>query len=257
MENKTTKKYFVGYIFTNKYGTQVELLKRDGRIWTVKILKSGDIVDIHASSLQIGSYKTPFCKSVYGVGYYGIGVNTCRDDDDINPIYSVWANMIKRCYTDYKGDMHKKRDHYDKVAVVDEWHNYQVFAEWFKENSVNFLYHKITPKMDKDLLSVTACGTLYSPSTCVLLPNIINCALIESKSTNTSYHGVQFVKGKYFASVMVDYKQLSCGTHITPEAARDSYIEKKKEVIGKLADEYKHVISEVAYSKLKQWIPKG
>lgn len=72
--------------------------------------------------------------------------------------YSVWYNMLRRCYDKANKDF----KYYSDVAVCIEWHDFQVFAQWFYDNRI-VGYH-----LDKDKLSAPGCR-MYSPSTCCFL----------------------------------------------------------------------------------------
>lgn len=251
-------KYKRGNTYKNKYGTTIRLLNRNGIKWEAEEVVSGEKLQVHSTVLNVQGFKTKSCKTVYGVGYLGYGKFICRDDQGtMSPEYSVWANMIKRCYTKYDSeDQHNPL--YEHTKVCDEWHNYQVFAEWYTSNIQKFLDKGEIPKIDKDLLSDNFRGTLYSPETCVILPNVINCALIQKRTTNTIHNGVHLHKsGLYVAQVMSNYERVATARFKEPEDAINFYIASKARVIGDLAEQYKDLLSEVAYEKLKNWKPRS
>lgn len=253
------RKYKVGDICKNKRGIAVRLLESLKRSrWRVEVMDNNESFTIATSQLSTGEFKTTRCRSVYGVGYLGHGRFICRDDQGaITPEYVVWSNMIKRCYTKYDSEQ-DNNPLYENTKVCDEWHNYQVFAEWYTNSVKKFLDKGEIPKIDKDLLSENFRGTLYSPETCVILPNVINCALIQKRTTNTIHNGVHLHKsGLYVAEVMSNYERVASAMFKEPEDAISFYITSKTKVISELAEQYKDLLSDAAYKKLKNWKPRG
>lgn len=103
--------------------------------------------------------------------------------------YSRWTTMMARChnpisepYPDYgaKG-----------ITVHPDWHDYQVFAQWYSEN------HREGWQMDKDLYG----GMQYGPETCVFVPEPINQALRFMGRTDV---GVKKVTARWWAVHLVN-----------------------------------------------------
>lgn len=89
--------------------------------------------------------------------------------------YSRWSTIMARCYN----PKHKAYHSYGGrgVTVCEEWHDFQIFADWFSENNIDGWV------MDKDLCG----GMIYSPVTVVFLPDQINQLL---KCYDKPLHGV-------------------------------------------------------------------
>lgn len=132
-------------------------------------------------------------------GYNSIGVWPVSENRKPTKIYSRWSSLMSRCYN-------PKNQAYSRyggngVTVCKEWHDFQVFAQWFSDNSVEGYV------MDKDLMG----GRYYSPSTVIFVPDQINQILkcYENpmtgvcRSTRTWFvrtvdcEGVQHIKGKF------------------------------------------------------------
>lgn len=191
-------------------------------------------------------------RTVYGVGYLGTGRFLCRDSSGkLTTSYSVWANMLRRCYKSYDSDEHTYL--YVDVEVSEDWHNYQNFAEWYSVNTEKFVKHNIPPKLDKDLLFEN--NKIYSSSNCCILPNIINSAIIKKRSTNGLSHGVYELHGKFYAGITMKNKiyRYKFNTH---EEARLCYIDLKTKYVKQLAEEYRHVLSVKSFVKLMEWSPE-
>ena len=243
-----------GERYTSNYGTEIELLQRvDKCRWMCLIVGTGLTCVINQSQTRSGTgFVTPVCKTVYGVGYYGKGNFVCRDTHGVvTDEYSAWANILKRCYTDYKGN--DAPESYRGVEVCSEWHNYQTFAEWYTCGTGKFIEHNIVPKIDKDLKSKGM--KLYSPSTCCFLPNIINSAIISNKVNAKLHNGVYKRNRKFYANVMHKYQRITCGTYDTFDDAVRAYKSKKVEVVRELANDYRHVLDDDVYKLLCDWCP--
>ena len=66
---------------------------------TVQFKKTGELVKTTYTHFKDGSVKSRFTPSVYGVGIIG-NEKTIDEDGNIIKSYSVWKNMLKRCYND-------------------------------------------------------------------------------------------------------------------------------------------------------------
>lgn len=109
-----------------------------------------------------GSIRNPYSKTTYGRGYFGVGKYNTKEH---MKAFKRWSDMFLRCYDPYYLN-NDKYIAYRDVVVCEEWHNYQVFAEWYYENYVEGF------ELDKDFLFVG--NRVYSPQTCIFLPKRIN-----------------------------------------------------------------------------------
>jgi len=144
------------------------------------------IAETAVHNVKTGAVKNPYKPIVYGIGYYGVGKYKARVNKKDTIPYILWSAMLLRAYS-------KKYRHlyptYKDVKVYEEWHNFQVFAEWFyTESNYQEGWH-----LDKDLLSGES--KIYSPTTCIFIPRELNCFMTNVKVTNTSgYTGVRWHK---------------------------------------------------------------
>lgn len=127
--------------------------------------------------------KNPMKPSVFNIGCFGIGEYKSKKNNKITREYDIWRQMLIRCYSEKNQEKHPA---YIGIAVCEEWHNFQNFAEWFNENHPNI--DGIRFDLDKDLLQQGVENKIYSPDTCVFLPSRINKFMTNLKSTNTSGH---------------------------------------------------------------------
>ena len=122
-------------------------------------------------------------RTVCGVGYMGKGKYKSKIKGVHTPEYRCWHSMINRCYNKKRL---KKFTWYSECSVIDDWHNFQIFAEWF---------NKTRPKgnfeLDKDINSKGK--KIYSPETCSWVTKKKNSSYAHSKKCKfLSPEGVVF-----------------------------------------------------------------
>lgn len=190
-------------------------------------------------SFKNGSIRSPYERRVYGVGYIGEGDYKVSENGKATNQYIVWHNMLKRCY-DVK--LHEKYPTYTNCTVCDEWLNFQNFALWYDENYYEIPGEQIA--LDKDIL--TKGNKIYSPKTCVFVPQNINLLFVKSDNTRGKYLiGVHYhkQKKKYQARCSLGTgRQKHLGLYDTPEEAFKAYKEFKEALIKKIANDYMELI---------------
>lgn len=163
---------------------------------------------------------------VCGHGIKG-NVRTC--DDSGNPLrsYSVWYNMIRRCY----GNRGLKRYRaYIGCAVSNEWKVFSAFKRWYDANYREGFH------LDKDILVPS--NKIYSASTCVFVPPYINI-FIKKSTFRDLPRGVCLNKKRYQARCERDGKGKKClGTFDTPEEASAAYQKYRRKHVIKTATRY-------------------
>ena len=210
-----------------------------------KIVTHGDI-----------SKRSPFNPSnrvVYGVGYLGSEIPKITDNY-YNKCYSSWHGMMERSFSEKRKS---KQPEYKNCYCCEEWYNYSNFKKWFDEN-----YYEIEGErmcLDKDILVKN--NKLYSPDTCIFVPNFINVLFTKTNKFRGNYPiGVYYKKKlkKYIAQcseIQSNGKksQTHLGVFKTPEDAFSAYKEYKENVIKQVADKYKEVIPNKLYEALYKW----
>ena len=121
---------------------------------------------------NIGNIKCPYEPRLFNTGYIGEGVYSTLNS---KKAYNKWSNMLRRCY-DKK--FQQKEPSYIGCTVCNEWHNFQTFTMWFEKN-----YYEIdnakNMALDKDILVKN--NKIYSPDTCVFVPQNINSLFTNGK----------------------------------------------------------------------------
>jgi len=205
---------------------------------------------ISYSNFVAGSVKNPYDKTCYGVGYLGEGDYVSRVNKLIFPQYSIWHSMIERCYN--KKSQEKYPTYIDCI-VCDEWHNYQNFAKWYDDNYYEVEKGKM--ELDKDIL--VKGNKIYSPETCVFVPNKINSLFIKNDiSRGESLIGMTYEKSSNKYKVNCSNKNNKTGTAIfigrfaTQKLAFNAYKEFKETYIKQIANEYRDKIPQKLYNAM-------
>lgn len=203
---------------------------------------------VQASHLRRGGIRNPYQPSVYGVGFVGVGPHLASESRVQTPEYNTWSGMMQRSY-DPK--LHARHPSYKGVSVCSEWHNFQNFAGWMKaqKNAYREGFH-----LDKDLTIID--NKVYSPCACSFVPARINSLVTDRSAARGSLPvGVVFKKrdNKYYAQMNIDGVMRHISIHDTPEDAFLSYKAHRKNMIRRIAEEYKDSLSEKVYKNLSEW----
>lgn len=128
--------------------------------------------------------------NLFGVGFFGNGKYKARENGKLTVRYNTWADMIQRCYDD---NYHLIKPTYKNCTVCKEWHNYQLFSEWFEDNHIQGY------QLDKDI-KVDG-NKHYSPEFCKFVgvaDNIIKAHAKNYKFINPNGKVVEIYNLKHF-----------------------------------------------------------
>lgn len=242
----------VGDVFENTSGCRYKVIDYKGA--TEVTVKFDDVAGFEvknsASNIRAGSVKNPYHPTVYGVGYIGSGKYKSKVNDENTLAYSTWMGMFIRCY---RKKVKKSDVSYIGCTVAPEWHDFQVFAEWYvNHESYGLGYH-----LDKDLLKTG--NRVYSPDSCCLVPVIINSAITNSAPSKTGLPvGVNPCRsGKGFrVRLSENGKSRHVGKFETIGSAKAAYIIEKDNYIRSLATEWRANIAANVYDSLMCWSAK-
>lgn len=250
----------VGHKFTNSDGCVGEVVEIHSE--SEVSIKWFDGITTHKHRMGMirrGSIYYPNAKTVVGVGYFGIGKykpNKSGKNINYNPVvYRKWMKMIVRCYSEVEQKKSSCKA-YIGVKVCDEWHNFQNFALWADDKLDKFIEGF---ELDKDMFGT---GKLYCPEYCTLLPDKVNGLLSNQWSSKVADlpEGVNVIKPKtknskvgYCSRCHINGKREYLGYYDTPEEAGEVYRIAKENEARRLAEEYKNVLSEREYLKLKSF----
>ena len=234
----------IGETNINRVGTKMEIVEyENANSIMVGFFNNEPLVHTSHYKFRKGEVKSVYDKTVYGVGYLGIGSYNINENGVTSKKYKVWNSMIQRCY-DFK--FQENSPTYKGCAVIDEWHNFQNFAKWYDENYYEvegYIMH-----LDKDILYKG--NKIYSPSTCVFTPNTINILFIENTKKSKLPIGVAKNKNKYTANCTMGKGRSNLGSFRTPNEAFNVYKEYKEMCLKQVADEYKDKIPQKLYDAI-------
>lgn len=217
--------------------------------WTARntrydVFKNGEIV-------------CPYERRVFSVSYLGEGKYNVHDKNGkLTKCYTAWHAMMQRCYD---SECHKRLPTYIDCEVCEEWHNFQNFGDWFKDNYYEIEGQKM--HLDKDILNKG--NKIYSPENCIFAPEKINTLFVKSNKARGDYPiGVHYHKqhGKFQAYCSVyNYeknkkKQIHLGYYDTPQKAFEVYKQFKEQYIKQVADYYKDLIPNKLYDALYNYV---
>jgi len=188
--------------------------------------------------IKRGNIKYPFHKTIFGVGYFGVGKYSWGATQKI---YNTWHSMMQRCYS---SGLHEKHPTYIGATVCKEWHNFQNFAEWHDDNYIGGY------ELDKDLLSKKY--KTYSPSTCLFIPQALNTFLTNKKLNNTNgYNSVYCQRKKWIAKISINNIRVYLGTFDTAIEAHKAYLTARENQATKLRELYKNEYSEEILANIR------
>lgn len=195
-----------------------------------------------------GEVKNPYHKSVFGKGYIGLG----KYSRSTHPkIYNEWFHMLERCYDE---NLHKKYPTYIKCTTDNYFLCFQNFAKWYEEN-----YYKVKEEimcLDKDILFKR--NTIYSPKTCIFVPNRINTLFIKADKSRGDYPiGINYDKklNKLKVTCQIDKRKKHLGLFELTQVieAFTCYKIFKENYIKQVADEYKDLIPTELYEAMYKY----
>ena len=242
MEGNTTIK--MKHLYEEKYNNQGCIMK------IVECLDNGDIVvefqdkykyrtNSIYQNFKSGSIKTPYYPTVYGAGFIGVKYPRSKNCKNIKE-YVAWKQMLRRCFSKKEK---KRAPAYEQVTCCNEWLNYENFYEWL-HSQPNFdkWFNGKRWAVDKDILNKG--NKVYSPDTCCLIPQNVNCLFLKREAERGDYPiGVRYTDSGFVAKCHSPFtnKGEDLGSYSTPEKAFYlGYKPYKENIIKRVAEiEYK------------------
>lgn len=149
-------KYAVGTVHTTNQGDLKVIERYDDRTVIARFLNTDYVTKCRTSNIASNKVKNHRLPSVYGVGYLD-GIKLQPRGTYLRRVYDLWANMIKRAYTEYVDS-----------SVATEWHSFRTFLNsivdipnyeaWERGDDVH---------LDKDIR--VSGNKVYSLSTCMFV----------------------------------------------------------------------------------------
>ena len=167
------KKYsrkHIGFKTITKEGYELTIIDGSERVDYCTISLDGNVFEVKCYHAIRGSVKNRMNPSVCDVGYLGYGEHKTRIGKKHSSAYSVWHDMLHRCYDEKRQEIQPT---YVGCLVHPDWHNFQVFAKWFYENYIDG-YH-----LDKDIKFKG--NKIYSAENCVFVSPAENTVEASAK----------------------------------------------------------------------------
>lgn len=239
-----TDKLLHGVRYKVNCGTTLTVIEDLGWDNVVVRFDSGYVVKTQRSSILRGEVRDRFFRSVYGVGYHGVG----KYDRSRHKIaYQTWVDVLKRSYV-----KKKNQPSYLNVTVCEEWHNFQNFAEWCYSQDFFDVKDKNGKRyeVDKDIL--VKGNKMYSPETCCFVPSEINCVFITNKRFRGDLPIGVTKSGKRFAARLSKGfgNRVFLGSFKTEQEAFLAYKHAKELYLKELAEKYHNKICQKTYLTL-------
>ena len=240
----------------NNSNNRMTIIKYNSAIDILVEFNTGDIIKSTYNHFKNGCIKSYYDRTICDIGFLGEGKHVLSPTK-INPnskqAYRIWKGLFDRCYKHYN----ESRNYvYNNCEISDEWECFNTFADWYFEN-----FYEIkgqTMCLDKDILHKG--NKIYSPETCIFVPNNINMLFIKcDKSRGESVIGTTPVNGKYKVRCSIinpetgKSKNKYLGLYETQEKAFQVYKYYKEKNIKQIADYYKEQIPINLYNALYRY----
>ena len=194
-----------------------------------------------------GSFKRGNIKNYYYPNIFGVaclGNEKCFNNGKLTKEYVCWHGMIERCYSE---NSLKQKPTYENCVVCDEWLCFENFKKWY---DVNFYQvDNEVMSLDKDILNKG--NKIYSPNTCVFVPQTINTLFVKRDKSRGKYP-IGITEGKYSYQVRMNIggKVIHLGNFNTIEESFNCYKENKEAYIKEMAEKYKNKIPMKLYEAM-------
>lgn len=194
-------------------------------------------------NFQRGQLTNPYeCREKNGLGFIGVGEYNSKEH---KVAYAKWRAMLQRCINPMAD---KSTESYVECEVCNEWMNFQNFAKWYYENEYPCNNEPLC--VDKDILIHG--NKIYSPDTCILVPQRINLLFIkELKRRGDLPIGVQKHTNGGYTSLLSTYEgKKYLGYFYDTNLAFATYKKAKEKYIKEVADSYKNIIPQKVYEAI-------
>lgn len=171
----------IGQERINAYGFKAKCINYNNSSDITIQLEDGSIINnISWGNFNKGVFKAN--KNSYG-GDLGVKPKFISSGKP-NREYETWTSMLKRCYSK---SVKTNRKSYEKCSVCNAWMNYDNFYDWLHKQDNYKIWYKNNGKwcLDKDILIKG--NNIYKPDACTLVPNNINCLIINCTKHRGEY----------------------------------------------------------------------
>lgn len=226
----------IGLIKLNYQGCPMKIIEYNDANNIIVEFQDEYNAKIHSAyrEFERGKIKNPYYPEVYNVGIVGNKYMVRSKHDRAIKEYDSWTNMLRRCFSK---KLKEKQPTYENISCCDEWLLYENFYEWL-HGQPNYAKWKSGYRwgVDKDIL--VKGNNIYSPETCCLVPQNINCLFTKSNASRGDLPiGVNRHGNKYRASFGILNKTINLTVRNTIEEAFQDYKTYKESHIKQVAKE--------------------
>jgi hypothetical protein len=249
MKGKRNIKYLethLGEMSFNKNGTPIKIIRYvNTSDLTIEFQDEYKVQkNITYQNFKRGQIKNPYDPLMTKRGYLGEGKYQAKPNGKNTKEYSIWGALFKRCYCNES--QRYRYPAYEGCSVCKEWHNFQLFAKWYEDS-----WYQVDDErmhIDKDILIKG--NKIYSPDTCLLVPQRINMLFQTKARKDDLPTGVwKNINGKYVSS----YNGNHIGVFETVAEAADAHDFEMRIHIRGVAEEYKDKIPKKLYDALIEY----
>jgi hypothetical protein len=217
LENERDRAKYIGNTFkTNSYG-DVKVIGvcykgKKMKKYLIRFLDTGHFYKARSDQLKEGSIMDCKAPSVYGVGYVS-EKNTTKD----KKMYSVWSQMLSRCYN----PKDKRYESYGGkgITVSKRWHDFSKFlkdVKKYKNYKKALKYRNYTLDKDKKQLGRPTHHKVYSKDNCCFISNKENMLyrfieendIFKAKKGKKIYY--HYNQNKFASIVGIGQSHISC-----------------------------------------------
>jgi hypothetical protein len=164
-----------------------------------------------------GIVRNSYYPTVCGVGISGNKYPIVKNKRPTRE-YNAWLRMLNRCFDE---TVKKSQPTYKDVSMCDEWLLFDNFYEWLhRQQNFDKWYNNKRWAIDKDILVKR--NKIYSPETCCLVPQNVNCLFLKREAERGQYPiGVHYTKDGFVARCRNPFtdKNEELGYYSMPEKA--------------------------------------
>ena len=249
MKNKKNER--LGQVNTNRYGSKMTIIRYENNRNVKVEFEDGYRKKCEYKDFRKGIIRNPYDKSVYERGFLGEGPYKTSIGGKQTAEYDVWRGILQRIYDDKSL---RKFPTYKGCSICWEWHSFQNFAEWYNNNYYEIPGEKM--HIDKDILIKR--NKIYSPNTCIFVPERINYLFVKTDHKRGKYPiGVSFDKTNNKFIVQLKNEQcekIFMGRFSTEKEAFNAYKNRKEKVIKNVANRHKNQIPKKLYNAILNYV---
>jgi len=238
MNKNSKKEERLGQVGYNKQGHKMTIIKYVNNAEVTVKFDSGYENTTSYQRFRSGNIKDNYSERVCGIGYLG---DARYKENEL--AYKHWKAILSR--TNGNG-----KNTYKDCKICNEWLNFENFVKWFNENY--YVIENERMNIDKDIIKKG--NKLYSPETCLIVPQSINLIFLKQKRKYKNSEnlpiGVYICDNKFRVTIQKYNKTFNHGFFETKEDAFYAYKKAKEDYIKEVADRYKDQIPKRIYDIL-------